>query len=58
MKRVVKSKMSEADKLISKIRSREAVPGIIGLGYVGLPLAMVLCENGFRVKFIPPSVDL
>jgi len=38
-----------ADELIAKIRSRKARPGIIGLGYVGLPLAMVLAENGFTV---------
>jgi UDP-N-acetyl-D-glucosamine dehydrogenase len=49
MKKSTKAHLSEADKLINKIRSREAVPGIIGLGYVGLPLAMVLVDNGFRV---------
>jgi UDP-N-acetyl-D-glucosamine dehydrogenase len=43
------AKMSPADQLIAKIRSREAIPGIVGLGYVGLPLAMVLSDNGFRV---------
>ncbi len=40
---------SPADQLIAKIRSREAIPGIVGLGYVGLPLAMVLADNGFKV---------
>lgn len=49
MKKLAKTKNSEAEKLINKIRSRAAVPGIIGLGYVGLPLAMVLVENGFKV---------
>ncbi|MCM2271211.1 MAG: nucleotide sugar dehydrogenase [candidate division Zixibacteria bacterium] len=43
------SKQSPADQLIARIRSREAVPGIVGLGYVGLPLAMVLAEAGFKV---------
>ncbi len=34
---------------IEHIASREAVIGIIGLGYIGLPLAMVFCEAGFTV---------
>ena len=32
--------MSEYDSLLSKIETREAVVGIVGLGYVGLPLAV------------------
>lgn len=36
-------------RLISRIRSREAVVGIIGLGYVGLPLAIHFCRSGFNV---------
>ena len=35
--------------LIEKIVSRDAVVGIIGLGYVGLPLAMAFAEVGFQV---------
>lgn len=35
--------------LIEKIASRDAVVGIIGLGYVGLPLAVAFAEAGFRV---------
>ncbi len=35
--------------LIRRIESREAVVGIVGLGYVGLPLAMTFCRNRFRV---------
>ena len=31
---------SMKDHLISKIHDRTAVIGVIGLGYVGLPLAM------------------
>ena len=37
-------------ELESKIRSRQATVGIIGLGYVGLPLALSLTEVGYRVK--------
>lgn len=35
--------------VLSKIERREAVIGIIGLGYVGLPLAMRFVEAGFKV---------
>ena len=35
--------------LLDKIDSREAVIGVIGLGYVGLPLAVVFAEAGFKV---------
>lgn len=36
-------------KLIEKIESRQAVIGIVGLGYVGLPLLLCFAEAGFRV---------
>lgn len=36
--------------IMSKIQSRQAIIGIIGLGYVGLPLALAFAEKGFRVK--------
>lgn len=35
--------------LLQKIESRQAVVAVIGLGYVGLPLAVVFAEAGFRV---------
>jgi UDP-N-acetyl-D-glucosamine dehydrogenase len=35
--------------LIEKVESRTAVVGIVGLGYVGLPLGLVLWEGGLRV---------
>lgn len=35
--------------LISKLESRRAVIGVIGLGYVGLPLAATFAESGFPV---------
>jgi len=37
------------DQLIQKILKKEALIGIIGLGYVGLPLVLRFCEEGFRV---------
>jgi UDP-N-acetyl-D-glucosamine dehydrogenase len=36
-------------ELIEKIKSKTAHIGIIGLGYVGLPLVIRYCEEGFRV---------
>lgn len=42
--------MSDAKRsLLQKIDDRSAVTAVIGLGYVGLPLAMELAEAGFRV---------
>ncbi|MEO8226339.1 MAG: nucleotide sugar dehydrogenase [Gemmatimonadota bacterium] len=41
--------MSIADELIAKAERRDALFGIIGLGYVGLPLAVELARAGYRV---------
>jgi UDP-N-acetyl-D-glucosamine dehydrogenase len=38
-----------ADALIQKAGRREALFGIVGLGYVGLPLAVELAAAGYRV---------
>jgi len=38
-----------ASSLLAKVESRDALVGIIGLGYVGLPLALAFAERGFRV---------
>ncbi len=38
-----------ADDLIGKAERREALFGIVGLGYVGLPLAVELAHAGYRV---------
>jgi UDP-N-acetyl-D-glucosamine dehydrogenase len=35
--------------LLRKIRNREARIGVVGLGYVGLPLAVSFAEEGFAV---------
>ena len=37
------------DNLLDKIHARTATVGIIGLGYVGLPLAIRFSQRGFRV---------
>ena len=41
--------LSYKEQLIQKISSKSACVGVIGLGYVGLPLALVFEEAGFPV---------
>jgi len=40
---------SPRDALLAKAKDRSALFGIVGLGYVGLPLAMELVRAGYRV---------
>lgn len=40
---------STKTRLLSKLADRSAVTAVIGLGYVGLPLAMEFCDAGFTV---------
>ena len=35
--------------LARRIETRESRIGVVGMGYVGLPLALLFCEGGFRV---------
>src|SRR5438046_3421545 len=41
--------LTTADQLERRIETRTANIGIIGLGYVGLPLALLFSEQKFRV---------
>jgi UDP-N-acetyl-D-glucosamine dehydrogenase len=41
--------MTTKAQLLGKIHDRSAVIGVVGLGYVGLPLAMEFAKAGFRV---------
>ena len=45
--------MKLADTLLKKIQDRKAVVGVVGLGYVGLPLVREFCRGGFRVIGFP-----
>jgi UDP-N-acetyl-D-glucosamine dehydrogenase len=47
--------MSTKETLIKKLRGKNARIGILGLGYVGLPLAVVFAEAGFHVTGIDPD---
>ena len=41
--------MKLAEELLKKIADRKALIGIVGLGYVGLPLVREFCAAGFKV---------
>ena len=43
------SEDSYIDRLVTRYRNRSAVVAIVGLGYVGLPLATALINAGFKV---------
>lgn len=43
------------ETLIEALKAKKAHVGILGLGYVGLPLAVVFAEAGFRVTGIDPD---
>src|SRR5574339_315590 len=47
--------MSIKETLIEDLKSKKARVGILGLGYVGLPLAVVFCEAGFQVTGVDPD---
>ncbi|MAT42028.1 MAG: UDP-N-acetyl-D-glucosamine dehydrogenase [Anaerolineaceae bacterium] len=46
--------MTTKDHLIKKLENKSAKIGILGMGYVGLPLAVVFAEAGFDVIGIDP----
>ncbi len=41
--------MSTKLQLLDRIKLRTATVAVLGLGYVGLPLAVVFAEAGFKV---------
>jgi len=46
--------MNHTQELIHKFNDKSAHIAILGLGYVGLPLAVVFAESGFKVTGIDP----
>ena len=46
--------MDQAQELINKFKEKSAHVAVLGLGYVGLPLAVVFAESGFKVTGIDP----
>ena len=49
--------MSYLQTLQTKTKSKEAIIGIVGLGYVGLPLLLRYREIGFKVIGIDIDSD-
>jgi UDP-N-acetyl-D-glucosamine dehydrogenase len=47
--------MSTKDTLIKKFQDKSAKIGILGMGYVGMPLAVVFAEAGYNVLGIDPD---
>ncbi|GAB4497418.1 MAG: nucleotide sugar dehydrogenase [Anaerolineales bacterium] len=47
--------MSVKENLIKKMKEKNAKVAILGLGYVGLPLAVVFGEAGFHVTGVDPD---
>jgi UDP-N-acetyl-D-glucosamine dehydrogenase len=47
--------MNTKETLIKKLQGKEAHMAVLGLGYVGLPLAVVFGEAGFHVTGIDPD---
>ncbi len=45
------------DTLLNKFYDRTAVIGVVGIGYVGLPLAVVFGEAGFNVLGVDPDAE-
>ena len=41
--------MSNINSFIQSIQNRKSVIGVVGMGYVGLPLVLEFCEKGFNV---------
>jgi UDP-N-acetyl-D-glucosamine dehydrogenase len=50
--------MSIAQDLIAKAERRQILFGIVGLGYVGLPLAVELAKTGYRVLGFDVNPDV
>ncbi len=48
-------RMSDKNSLIRKLQDKTAKIGILGMGYVGMPLAVVFAQAGFNVLGIDPD---
>jgi UDP-N-acetyl-D-glucosamine dehydrogenase len=49
--------MNSKDQLIKKFENRTARVAVVGMGYVGLPLATVFADAGFEVTGIDPITE-
>ncbi len=49
--------MSTKETLLKRLHSRQARLAVLGMGYVGLPLAVVFAEAGFSVVGVDPDAE-
>jgi UDP-N-acetyl-D-glucosamine dehydrogenase len=49
--------MTVQEILVEKLKHKTAVVAVLGLGYVGLPLAVVFAEAGFTVIGVDPVIE-
>jgi UDP-N-acetyl-D-glucosamine dehydrogenase len=49
--------MNYKEEILRKVANKQIQVGIIGLGYVGLPLALCFADNGIRVKGFDTSAQ-
>lgn len=49
--------VSKEIDILDKIKTKKAKIGVMGCGYVGLPMAMVFCQAGYKVTGIDLSGD-
>jgi len=49
--------MSTKEVLLAKLQDRSAKVAVLGMGYVGLPLAVAFAETGYRVQGIDPDEE-
>jgi len=47
--------MTDKENLLRKLRDKTARVGVLGMGYVGMPLAVVFAEAGYPVTGIDPD---
>jgi UDP-N-acetyl-D-glucosamine dehydrogenase len=47
--------MDNTEQLIARFKNKTAKVAILGLGYVGLPLAVVFAEAGFQITGVEPD---
>jgi len=43
------TRAATASELTAKLQAKQALVGVIGLGYVGLPICLAACESGLKV---------
>ena len=48
----------QKQRLIAKFEGKTAVAGVVGLGYVGLPLVVVIAKAGYKVLGVDVNTEV